>query len=109
APVSPRPCQDGGFGSEAAYPVSHQLGAGCSGGQSLGEAADGKHSDVIFLAEGLGGVRDIEGGLAAEVVHAVKAEQLSGRQTGFDDAIAHKQDAVAGMQVETNLVVRSEE
>jgi hypothetical protein len=40
--------------------------------------ADGEDGDVVFLAEGFGGVGDVEGGLVAQVVDAVEAEELAG-------------------------------
>jgi hypothetical protein len=36
-------------------------------GGGRGEAADGQDGDVVFLAEFLGGVGDVEGGLAGQV------------------------------------------
>jgi hypothetical protein len=63
---------------------------------SWGEAADGQDGDVVFLAEFFGGVGDVEGGLVAEVVDAVEAEEFAGGVTGFDDSVGEEPDAVAG-------------
>ena len=53
----------------------------------LRQPPDGQNSYVVFLTEGLRRVGNVEGGLPAQIVHAVKAEKLSGRLPGFDDAV----------------------
>ena len=71
----------------------------------MGQAPDGEDGDVVFLAEFAGGVGDVEGGLVAEVMDAIEAEQLAGGLAGFDHAVGHEQDPVAGVQVEADFVV----
>jgi hypothetical protein len=47
---------------------------------ACGQPADGQHGDVVFLAEFPGRVGDVKGGLVAQIVYAVKAEELAGRR-----------------------------
>ena len=80
-------------------------GEGWLCGDGLGQAADGQDRDVVFLAESFGGVSDVEGGLVAEVVHAIEAEEFAGGLAGFDHSIREHEDAVAGVEIETDFFV----
>ena len=74
-------------------------------GHSLRQTLDSQDRYIVFLAEGLGGVGDVEGGLPCQVVDAVESKQLSGGLAGFDYSVGHEQDAVAGVQVEADFFV----
>ena len=50
-------------------------------------AADGEDGDVVFLAEGFGGIGDVKGCLVAGMAHAIEAEELAGWAAGFDDVV----------------------
>ena len=58
------------------------------------------HGGLVRILAG-----DVEGGLVAEIVNAVEAEELAGGLTGLDDSIRHQQNAVAGVQVKPDLRV----
>jgi hypothetical protein len=55
----------------------------------LRQAADGQHGDVVFLSEVFGGFGHVEGGLIAEIVYTVEAEDLTGRTSRLNHAIGH--------------------
>ena len=75
------------------------------GGHGLREAAYGDHGDVVFLAECLRGVRDVEGGLVAEVMNALKAKEFAGLVAGFHHPVREQQHSVAGVQEEADFIV----
>src|ERR1035437_9786022 len=75
------------------------------GRHGLGQPSYREHGNVVFLTEFLGGVGNIEGGLVAQVVDAVEAEEFAGGFAGFYYAVGEKKDAVAGVEVEADLVV----
>ena len=43
--------------------------------------------------------------MAGEIVDAVEAEELTVGLAGFHDSVGHKQDAVAGVEVEADFFV----
>ena len=75
---------------------------GCFG---LGQPADGQHGDVVFLTEVFGRFGYVEGGLVAQIVNAVEAEDFAGGTPGFDHSIGEEQNAVAGVQVEAHFFI----
>ena len=56
-------------------------------GENLYLSPDGEHGDVVFLAEGFGGIGEIKSRLVAEVAHAIKTEELAGRLSSLHHAV----------------------
>ena len=47
---------------------------GCSGGHRLRKPPHGEDGDIVLLAEGLGGVGNVEGRLVTQIVNPIEPE-----------------------------------
>ena len=70
-----------------------------------GRKSDGEDGDVILLAVGLGYAGDFCGGSGAEVAGAVEAEEFAAFVLRFYYAIGDEGEAVAGAELESDLLV----
>ncbi len=68
-------------------------------------AADGEDGDVVLLAEGFGGISQVEGRLLAQVADAIEAEKLAGGLARLDHSVGEQENAVAGMEIEAGLFI----
>src|SRR5271156_4760444 len=64
---------------------------------------EGKHGDVVLLAELLCCFGDVVRGFSADGAGAVEAEELSCFGLRFDDAIGEEGERVSGGEVEAGL------
>jgi hypothetical protein len=66
---------------------------------------EGKYGDVVMLAELLCGVGDDAGGLGANGLGSVEAEELATFVSGFYDSVRYESEAVVSIELECGFGV----
>ena len=77
----------------------------CEGCFQRGGEREGKYGDVVVLAELLCGFGDGAGGLGADGLGSVEAEELATFVSGFYDSVRYEGEAVVWIELECGFGV----